>query len=78
MARLEDGCRQVPGTAYHQNKVLFIVMLQGSAATALSPSDMSINVAFSKSVLVLIKNGYNFQDIHCQRCISTHTSVIIN
>ena len=42
VARLEDGCPQVPGTACYQDKVLFIVMLQGSAATALSPSDLSI------------------------------------
>ena len=42
MARLEDGCRQVPATGWFQENVLFIVMLQGSAASALSPSDMSI------------------------------------
>ena len=42
MARLGDGCRQVPRTACYQDNVLFIVMLQGSAATALSPSDLSI------------------------------------
>ena len=40
--RLEDGCPQVPETSCYQDKVLFIVMLQGSAATALSPSDLSI------------------------------------
>ena len=34
MVRLEDGCRQVPRTACYQEDVLFIVMLQGSAATA--------------------------------------------
>ena len=42
MARLGDGFRQVPRTACYQDSVLFIVMLQGSAATALSPSDLSI------------------------------------
>ena len=42
MASLGDGCRQVPWTACYQDNVLFIVMLQGSAATALSPSDLSI------------------------------------
>ena len=39
MARLGDGCRQVSRTACYQDNVLFIVMLQVSAATALSPSD---------------------------------------
>ena len=33
VARLEDGCRQVPWTACYQDNVLFRVMLQGSAAT---------------------------------------------
>ena len=42
MARQEDGWRQVPGTACYQDNVLFIVMLQMSAATVLSPSDWSI------------------------------------
>ena len=42
MARLEDGCQQEPGTTCYQYNVLFIVVLQGSAATALSPSDLSI------------------------------------
>ena len=42
VARLEDGCPQVPGPACYQDIVLFIVVLQGSAATALSPSDLSI------------------------------------
>ena len=42
VARLEDGCPQVPGTACYQDNVLFIVMLPGSAATELSPSDLSI------------------------------------
>ena len=41
-ARLEDGCPQVPGTICYKDNVLFIVMLQGSAATALSPLDLSI------------------------------------
>ena len=41
MAPLEDGCQQVPGAACYQDNDLFIVMLQGSAATALSPSDLS-------------------------------------
>ena len=42
VARLEDGCPQVPGATCYQDNVLFIVVLQGSAATALSPSDLSI------------------------------------
>ena len=42
MARLEDIWRQMPATGWFQENVLFIVMLQGSAAAALSPSDMSI------------------------------------
>ena len=42
MARLEDRCRQVPGTTCYQDNVLIIVMLQGSAATELSPSDLLI------------------------------------
>ena len=42
VARLEDGCPQVPGATCYQDKVLFIVMLQMSVATALSPSDLSI------------------------------------
>ena len=42
VACLEDGCTQVPGTTCYQDNVLFILMLQGSAATALSPSDLSI------------------------------------
>ena len=42
IARLEDGCQQVPGTTCYQYNVLLIVMLQMSAATELSSSDMSI------------------------------------
>ena len=42
VTRLEDGCPQVPGATCYQDNVLFIVMLQGSAATALSPTDLSI------------------------------------
>ena len=42
VARLEDGCPQVPGATCYQDIVLFIVVLQGSAATTLSPSDLSI------------------------------------
>ena len=42
VARLEDGCPQVPGATCYQDMVLFIVVLQGSAATTLSPSDLSI------------------------------------
>ena len=42
MARLVDGCPQVPRAACYQDNVLIIVMLQMSAATALSPSDWSI------------------------------------
>ena len=42
VARLEDGSPQVPKTTCYQDNVLFIVMMQGSAATALSPSDLSI------------------------------------
>ena len=41
VARLEDGCPQVPETTYYLDKYLFIVMMQMSAATALSPSDPS-------------------------------------
>ena len=42
VARLEDGCPQVTGATCYQYIVLFIVVLQGSAATTLSPSDLSI------------------------------------
>ena len=42
VTRLEDGCPQVPGTTCYQDNVLFIVVLQGSTATALSLSDLSI------------------------------------
>ena len=42
VARLEDGCPQVPGATCYQDIVLFIVVLQGSAATTLSPLDLSI------------------------------------
>ena len=42
VARLEDGWAEVPGTTCYQDNVLFIVMLQGSAATAPSPSDLSM------------------------------------
>ena len=42
VARLEDGYPQVPGTTCYQDMVLFIVVLQGSAATTLSLSDLSI------------------------------------
>ena len=42
LARLEDGCPQVPGATCYQDNILFMVVLQGSAATALSPSDLSI------------------------------------
>ena len=42
MACLEDGCPQVPGATCYQDNVLFIVVLQGSSATTLSPSDLSI------------------------------------
>ena len=42
VARLENECPQVPGAICYQDIVLFIVMFQGSAATALSPSDLSI------------------------------------
>ena len=40
MARLVDGCPQVPRAACYQDNVLIIVMLQMSAATALSPPDL--------------------------------------
>ena len=42
VGRLEDGCPQVLGTTCYRDIVLFIVVLQGSAATTLSPSDLSI------------------------------------
>ena len=42
VARLEDGCPQVLEATCYQDNVLFIVVLQGSAATALSPSDVSM------------------------------------
>ena len=42
MARLENIWRQMPAIGWFKENVLFIVMLQGSAASALSPSDMSI------------------------------------
>ena len=42
VARLEDGFPQVQGTTCYQDNVLFKVILQGSAATALSPSDLTI------------------------------------
>ena len=42
VARLEDGCPQVPGATFYQDIVLFIVVLQGSSATTLSPSDLSV------------------------------------
>ena len=44
VARLEDGCPQVPGTTCYQNNVtgVNVRMLQGSAAVAPSPSDLLI------------------------------------
>ena len=41
MARVLDGCRQVPDTACYLDNVFFIVMLQISAPNALSPSVLS-------------------------------------
>ena len=40
MARLVNGCPQVPRAACYQDNVLNIVVLQMSAATALSPPDL--------------------------------------
>ena len=42
VVRLEDGWPQDPDTTCYQDNVFFLVMLQGSAVIALSPSDLSI------------------------------------
>ena len=41
IARLVNESKQMPGPVYYQDKVLFIMMLQVSDATARSPSDLS-------------------------------------